>query len=184
MKNIFDILAGIEVVIPEEKKADFETAFNENYKTIVEVDKLKTARDNYKSQLDTAQETLKGFEGVDVKDLQSKITALQNNITAKETEYQQKLADRDFNDKLNGLIAEAGGRNSKAIAALIDLETIKTSKNQDTDLQSAIEKCKAENDYLFGSTEPIQNPVAPTGTNNANSNPLAAVRAAMGLKAE
>lgn len=146
--------------------------------------KIESERDNYKEQLETAQKTLQGFEGVDVNDLQSKITALQNELTAKETEYQQKLADRDFSDKLNGLITTAGGKNSKAIMALLDLETIKTSKNQDTDLQSAIDKCKTENDYLFGSTEPIQNPVAPTGTNNANSNPLAAVRAAMGLKAE
>ena len=145
--------------------------------------KLETERDNYKEQLETATATLKTFEGVDVNELNGKIKELQDSLTAKDTEYQQKIADRDFNDKLNGLITTAGGKNSKAIMALLDIDTIKTSKNQDTDLKSAIDKCKAENDYLFGSTEPIQNPVAPTN-NNANSNPLAAVRAAMGLKAE
>ena len=146
--------------------------------------KLETERDNYKEQLETATATLKTFEGVDVNDLQSKITALQNDLTAKDTEYQNKLADRDFNDKLNGLITTAGGKNSKAIMALLDIDTIKASKNQDTDLQAAIEKCKTDNDYLFGSTDPFQNPVAPTGGGNNDGNPLAAVRAAMGLKSE
>ena len=74
-------------------------------------EKLETERDNYKSQLETATATLKTFEGVDVNDLQSKITSLQNDLTAKDTEYQNKLADRNFNDKLNGLITTAGGKN-------------------------------------------------------------------------
>lgn len=146
--------------------------------------KLETERDNYKEQLETATATLKTFEGVDVNELNGKIKDLQDSLTAKDTEYQNKLADRDFNDKLNRLITTAGGKNSKAIMALLDIDTIKASKNQDTDLQAAIEKCKTDNDYLFGSTEPFQNPVAPTGGGNNDGNPLAAVRAAMGLKSE
>lgn len=128
--------------------------------------RLEGERDNYKSQLETAQETLKGFDGVDVNELQGKITALQNDLTAKETEYQNKLADRDFNDKFNSLIAKNGGRNSKAIMALLDIDNIKSSKNQDADLQTAIEALKADNDYLFESQEPFKNPVAPTGKSN------------------
>lgn len=58
MKNIFDILSGVGLTVPEDKKADFESAFNENYKTVNDYIKVKTARDNFKSQLDTATETL------------------------------------------------------------------------------------------------------------------------------
>lgn len=68
MKNIFELLSSLEIQIPEDKKSAFESAFNENYKTIAEVEKLRASRDNYKSQLDTAQNALKEFEGVDVKD--------------------------------------------------------------------------------------------------------------------
>lgn len=63
MKNIYTILEGINITIPEDRKADFETAFNENYKTVSEVEKLRNARDSYKSQLDTATTRLKSFEG-------------------------------------------------------------------------------------------------------------------------
>ena len=51
MKNITELLAAAGVEIPEDKKQAFETAFAENYKTVAEVDKLRSSRDNYKSQL-------------------------------------------------------------------------------------------------------------------------------------
>ena len=126
-------------------------------------EKLEAERDNYKTQLETTQTALKDFEGVDVKDLQGKVTQLTTDLTAKETEYQTKLADMEFNSKLDGLITSSGARNAKAVKALLDLESIKSSKNQDTDLQTALEACKKDNEYLFGKDAPINNPVALTG---------------------
>lgn len=57
---------------------------------------LETERDNYKSQLETAQASLKEFEGVDVKELQGKITQLNTDLKTQETTYQQKMADMLF----------------------------------------------------------------------------------------
>ena len=72
MINIYELLVKYNLTIPEDKKAEFEEAFKANYKTVAEVEKITTARDNYKSQLETAQTALKEFEGVDVKELQGK----------------------------------------------------------------------------------------------------------------
>ena len=126
-------------------------------------EKLEAERDNYKSQLETAQNALKDFEGVDVKELKGKIDTLTADLTAKETDYQTKLADMESNSKLDSLITSSGARNAKAVKALLDLESIKSSKNQDTDLQTALEACKKDNEYLFGKDAPINNPVALTG---------------------
>ncbi len=52
MKNIHEILKELGIEIPADKKTEFDTAVNENYKTVAEVDKLRTARDTYKSALD------------------------------------------------------------------------------------------------------------------------------------
>lgn len=145
--------------------------------------KAETERDNYKSQLDTAQTALKDFEGIDVKELQGKIDKLNSDLAAQETAYKAKITDMEFNGKLDGLLSKAGARNIKAAKSLLDVETLKESKNQDADLQAAIDSCKEENGFLFGSDEPINNPVAPTG-GNPPSNPLASMRAAMGLKNE
>ena len=91
------------------------------YKTVAEVEKITTARDNYKSQLETAQTALKEFEGVDVENLKSEIAKLNTNLKDKETEYQTKIADMEFNSVLDGAISKSGARNATAVKALLDL---------------------------------------------------------------
>lgn len=182
MKNIFTILSGIGIEIPEEKKTDFETAFNENYKTVSELEKVRTARDNYKTQLETAQTALKEFEGVDVKDLQGKIDTLNKDLQNKETEYQNKIADMEFNAVLESAITKSGAKNPKAVRGLLDLDTLKASKNQADDITKALETVKSENDYMFTSEEPIKNPVKDTGNPQIGGNEADnLLRASMGL---
>ena len=50
MQNIYAILAKYNLTIPEDKKAAFDTAFGENYKTVAELEKVRNSRDNYKDQ--------------------------------------------------------------------------------------------------------------------------------------
>lgn len=124
--------------------------------------KLEAERDSYKESLETAQKTLDEFKDVDVKDLQSKVGTLTETLKTKEKEYQTKLADMEFNAVLDGAISASKAKNSKALKALLDVEKLKASKNQAEDIKSAIEAVKAENDFLFGSDEPIMNPVKET----------------------
>lgn len=163
MKNIYTILSEIGIEIPEEKKTEFDKAVIANYQTIAEVEKITTARDNYKSQLETAQNTLKEFDGVDVKELQGKIEILNDNLKNKETEYQNKIAEIEFNSVLESAISKSGAKNAKAVKALLDLDTLKLSKNQAEDITKALEIVKSENDFMFTSDEPFQNPVRDTG---------------------
>ena len=110
--------------------------------------KAETERDNYKSQLKTAQDALKEFEGVDVKDLQGKIQQLNDTLFQKETEYQAKIADMEFDAKLSELLKQSGVKNVKAAKALLDLDTLKASKNQDADIKTAVDACKEEKQIL------------------------------------
>ncbi len=167
MKNIYKILNEIGVEIPEDKIKTFETALEESYKTVSEVEKIRTARDNYKSQLETAQNALKDFEGVDVKDLQGKIAALTSDLEKKETEYQNKIADMEFNSILDSAVTKSGAKNIKAVKALLDLDNLKQSKNQAEDITKALEEIKKDNDYMFGSDEPFKNPVYKTDGNGS-----------------
>ena len=70
MKKLLDILETAGVKIPEDKQADVKKAFFENFKAVGEFNKrigqLEQERDGYKSQLDALQETVKGFEGLEV----------------------------------------------------------------------------------------------------------------------
>lgn len=157
MKNIHEILKGYDIEIPSDKKAEFDKAVLDNYKTVAEAEKLRTARDNYKSQLDDATQKLKGFKGVNVEELQDKISALTDDLASQKAAFDKQLADRDFDDMLNAAITGSKAKNVKAVRALLDLEAIKASKNQSADIEAALKKVKEENDYLFTSEEPIDN---------------------------
>ena len=184
MKNIHALLKEIGIEIPEEKKADFDKALLENYKTVAEVEKITTARDNFKEQLETAKTQLKEFEGVDVKDLQGKIATLTSDLETKDKEYQNKIADMEFTSVIDSAISKSGAKNAKAVKALLDLDTLKTSKNQAEDITKALDEIKKDNDYMFTSDEPFKNPVYKTDTNNGKGDPMEAMRSAMGLSTE
>lgn len=72
MKNIHDILKNFGLEVPEDKKADFDKAWKENYRTKAEYEKATSQRDEYKTSLDTVNEKLKEFDGVDVADLRGR----------------------------------------------------------------------------------------------------------------
>lgn len=68
MKNIYDILKEFELEVPEDKKAGFDKAWKENYRTKAEYEKAVSQRDEYKTSLNTVNAKLKEFDGVDVAD--------------------------------------------------------------------------------------------------------------------
>lgn len=167
------------------EKAVIDKILDENGSDIEKAkSRLETEMDNYKSQLETAQTALKEFEGVDVENLKSEIAKLNTNLKDKETEYETKIADMEFNSVLDGAISKSGARNATAVKALLDLDSLKTSKNQADDITKALESVKSENGYMFDSDEPFQNPVKGTGNTGIKSNPLASMRAAMGLSTD
>ena len=125
--------------------------------------KVKTAegeRDNYKSQLDTATAELNKLKDMKPEEMQATITKLQQD---KDAEYATKEADRLFNETLKEAIKAAGGRNDKAVMALLDVEALKASKDQSADIKKALDSAKESDAYLFGADEPFQNPVETTG---------------------
>lgn len=68
------------------EKSIIDKILNENGTDIEKVkERLETERDNYKSQLETAQTALKKFEGVNVEELKGEIEKLNGDLAAKET---------------------------------------------------------------------------------------------------
>ena len=184
MKNIHEILKEYGMEVPEDKKADFDKAWKENYRTKSEYDNAVAQRDNYKASLDDVNTRLKEFEGVDVKDLQGQIAKLQGDLKAKDDEYAAKEADRVFMDSVKEAVKAAGGRNEKAVIAMLNIDALKESKNQSEDIKKALEDVKKSDGYLFGANEPINNPVGGTsggGGADPGADDVAALRAAMGL---
>lgn len=193
MKNIFEIMKEYGLEVLEDKKKDFEKAVLDNYKTVTDYDnqskKLDAANETIKAN-DTAmkdlQAKLDGFKDVDVSELNKRIKDLETEKANIKKEYDDKIADRDFNDILKESIASANGRNPKAITALLNVDTLKASKNQKEDIAAAIKVLTEAEDskMLFGEPEPTPagegNPIG-TVTKGGSQNSDAAMRAVMGL---
>ena len=194
MKNIFEIMKEYGLEVSEDKKKDFEKAVLENYKTMTDYDnqtkKLDAANETIKAN-DTAMKDLRtkldGFNDVDVSGLNQRIKELETEKANIQKDYDAKIADRDFDDLVKESIAAVNGKNAKAITALLDVETLKASKNQKEDVAAALKALteKEDSKMLFGEPEP-----KPAGTGNligqvrgggGASVEEAAMRAAMGL---
>ncbi len=139
--------------------------------------------ESIKSQLATATEGLKAFEGVDVKDLQGQVAKLTKDLADQADAHKKQLADMAFDSVLKDAITAAKGRSAKAIAALLDVDKLKASKDQSADIKAALEGLKKDSGYLFDSGETPPPYAAGTGTGGRPPAGLDAIRAAAGLPA-
>ncbi len=115
MKNIEQILADAGVEVTEEQKSAITKGLAENYKTLADYDKQKrkletaeTDRDNLKQQLEDAQETLKGFDGVDVTKMNKDIEEWKKRAETAEKDAEQKILRRDQSDWLKQKLGAEG----------------------------------------------------------------------------
>ena len=120
--------------------------------------------ESIKEQLTTAREGLKAFEGVDVKDLQGQVAKLTKDLEDKESAHQAQLAELEFDGALKDAITAARGRSVKAIRAELDVDTLRASKNRETDIKAALEALKKDSGYLFEANETPPPYAAGTGT--------------------
>jgi len=132
---------------------DIEKAKGESAKSKEELEKLQ-------GQLAEANATIEKF--ADYEETKKAADDYKKKLEESEKEFASKLSERDFNDALKLAIVKAGAKNEKAVKALLDIEALKTSKNQQADIEKAIEATRSEADYLFQSNEPIKNPIGQT----------------------
>lgn len=150
---------------------------------------LKSEKEKTSTQSTTIKDLkkdLEEFKDADVSGMKQKIADLEQDIKEKDEKHQKEIADRDFNDILREAITSANGKNAKAITALLDIDTLKASKNQKEDITAALKALTEAEDskMLFGEPEPnVLGKGDPIGsvTKTGNQDSDAAMRAAMGL---
>ena len=148
-------------------KEIIDAIMDENGKDIEAAKKPFADYEAIKERLKTAEDGLKAFDGVDVKDLQGKIDTLKGQLSDKDKEWQAKLDNMAFDGRVKDAITAAKGRNAKAISALLDVEALRSSKNQEADIKAALETLKKDNSYLFETQTP------PPYNNGTGKNPPA-----------
>ena len=90
--------------------------------------------------------------------------------------HQKELDGIKFQHVLEGAITAAKGKNAKAIKALLDVDTLKASKNQDADIKAAMDALQKDSGYLFGDVQappPYSGGTGTGGSGGGSENPFA-----------
>ena len=107
------------------------------------------------TQLNTAKDSLKAFEGVDVADLKGQITKLQGQLADQADSFA-------FDSALDGAIRDAHGRDVKAIRGMLDVDALKVSKDRTSDIQAALDAAPGGYPNVRDGGDPNKTPTGST----------------------
>lgn len=180
MKKLIETLRSLGIEVPEDKEADVKKKLSENYKNIAEVkkttDNLESDRDNWKQRAETAEETLKKFDGVDLETMKTELASWKAKAENAEKDYSEQIAKRDFEDALK---EEIGGYKftseaaKKAIMAEIREAGLKVKDGKILGLSDLLAQMKEKDASAFvdekqeqleaGRAKPFTGPLNPNG---------------------
>lgn len=110
MQKLIETLKQFGIEIPADKQAEVKKALSEHYKNASEhektVKKLETERDSWKAKAETAEETLKKFEGIDPAEIQKEIETWKQKAADAEKNAQEQIYKRDFEDAMKTALEE------------------------------------------------------------------------------
>lgn len=92
--------------------------------------------------------------GRDIENAKAAGSAWEEKYNQAVQSHQQELEQLRFQAALEEAVRNSGGRNTKAIAALLDLEALKTQQDLPGALAGALEAVKKDHDYLFAVQTP------------------------------
>ena len=196
MQNIYEILKGVGITIPEDKKEEFDKLLLDNYKTIKEYNGIKTKlenaeteRDNFKSKYDTdikqrdadietLQTKLKdaGTDSDKLETLQNDLKTLQTTYDTAKSEYEKKLARQAYEFAVKEKVSELKFSSNSAKKAFIADALKEEMKIKDGELQgfdSFLESYKKSDADAFLKEDNEQ----PEQTDNTDNGEIAAGRA-------
>lgn len=128
------IMDGMGQMVPKSRLDD----------KIAEVNDYKTQIANYDTQLKDLQTKATGNT-----ELQSEITRLQQENEQAKTDYEGKLAQKDYDFALTDALRDAKAKNPTAVKALLKTDAIQLVDGKLVGLEKQLTALKTSDDYLF-----------------------------------
>lgn len=189
MQNIHEILKGYGLEIPSDKKADFDTLFLSNYKTISEVEKisgkLSTAEQQLKdtgAQLAAANDKIAEFGKMDIEGIRKAADDWKEKAEKAEREAQAKIAEMEHDgllrEKLSG-VKFTSEYAKKGVFDEIKAKGLKVENGQILGFEDAFSAIKEAQPSAFEPDNPP--PKFAQSSQGAPASADDALRAAMGL---
>lgn len=144
-----EFLKNFKVGEQELPKEVIDAILDENGRDIEVARKPFADYDDLKTRLEEADKTIEGFKGMDIDAIRKEADDWKAKAEQAKEDADAKVAEVEFNSRLTAAITGARGKNAKAVMALLDLEALKTSKNQEADINAALEGLKKDSGYLF-----------------------------------
>lgn len=156
MQKLIDTLKSFGIEISEDKQADVKKALSEHYKNAKEVaktlSKVESERDDWKERAETAEETLKGFDGIDPANTQTELAGWKKKAEDAEKEFNAKIYDRDFSDALKAALDDvkfSSEAAKKSVMADIKEAGLKLKNGKILGLNDLIEQMKQSDASAF-----------------------------------
>lgn len=156
MQKLIDTLKSFGIEIPEDKQADVKKALSEHYKNAKEVAKtllkVEGERDSWKERAETAEETLKGFDGIDPANVKTELETWKQKAADAEKEFNAKIYDRDFSDALKAALDDvkfSSEAAKKSVMADIKEAGLKLKDGKILGLNDLIEQMKQSDASAF-----------------------------------
>lgn len=156
MQKLIDTLKSFGIEIPEDKQADVKKALSEHYKNAKEVAKtllkVEGERDNWKERAETAENTLKSFEGIDPESIKGELATWKQKAADAEKEYNDKIYERDFEDALKTALEDVKFSSTsakKAVMADIKDAGLKLKNGKILGLNDLLEQMKKDDASAF-----------------------------------
>jgi len=143
--------------------------------------------DGLKKQLEEANAAIESFKQLDVDAIKAAADEWKAKAEKAEADRVAEVSRLKFEHALDVALSGAKAKNVKAVKALLELDKLKFSEEDGTilGLKEQLEKVKAENDYLFESSEATPRIVAGGKSKSVIIDPvIQAARKAAGLTVE
>lgn len=156
MQKLIETLGSFGIEIPEDKQADVKKALSEHYKNAGEVSKtlskVEGERDNWKSRAETAEATLKKFDGIDPDNIKTELDTWKQKAADAEKDFNDKIYERDFADALKSALEDvkfSSEAAKKAVMADIKAAGLKLKDGKILGLNDLLEQMKKDDASAF-----------------------------------
>ena len=187
----------LKELLGEELAAQVQEKLGDNHKIIdtkegewipkEKFDQINEDSKNLKQQLKERDNQLNDLKDStkDSKELQEQIEKLQEENKNTKEEYEKQLKQQSFDHALDRSLSSAKVRNTKAVKALLDMDTIKQDGEELKGLDEQLKTLKEKESYLFEEVEDEGGDKKPTfsqGEHKKQSGGEDPFVAALGLK--
>ena len=144
----------------------------EHKKKAEKVDALEEQIDDYKNQLSERDEQLEELseKAKGNEELTQQIEELKQQNETTKNEYEQKLQQQAFDHTLENSLTGAKVKNTKAVKALLDMDTIKLDGDTLKGLDEQLNGLKESDPYLFEEEQQEETPKPSFTTGNHQTN--------------